>query len=48
VRVYSETTSKLFGMPQMRRREDCGTARRVRGVAEKWTNEKRIDEKARK
>jgi len=35
-------------MPQMRRREDCGTARRVRGVAEKWTNEKRIDEKARK
>ena len=35
-------------MPQMRRREDCGTARRVRGVAGKWTNEERIEEKTRK
>jgi len=29
----------------MRRREDCGTARRVRGVAGKWTSEERIEEK---
>lgn len=35
-------------MPQMRRREDCGNARRVRSVAGKWTNEERIEEKTRK